>query len=104
DEAANVIKSGNLKDKVQIAKIECDSDEGGKVCADNGIKGYPTLIVYHKGKVLEQYLGIRTRDAIVDYLRNVVKTGKAQFVGKHIKTHQKMCMVKDYRKYVSHKS
>ena len=44
--------------KCLFKQIQCDG-VGKKICQTNGIQGYPTLKLYHKGKVLDEYYGER---------------------------------------------
>ncbi|XP_028411302.1 thioredoxin domain-containing protein 5 homolog [Dendronephthya gigantea] len=103
EKAAETISQGDLKEKVHLIKIQCDSEKGAAICAANKIEGFPTLNVYNKGKKLEQYVGGRQPGDIVEYVQKVVKTKKAQFTGKQ-KNDQLVCLAKDFKKYAAQKS
>jgi thioredoxin-like negative regulator of GroEL len=59
--------SSLYKDKdIKLAKLDCTEDEG--FCAIQGAEGYPTVLFYHNGKRLEEYMGDHTTKDIAEYL------------------------------------
>lgn len=42
-----------LKNRFNVAKVDCTQDE--EFCGKYGIDGYPTMILYNKGKPIEEY-------------------------------------------------
>ena len=52
--------------KVVIAKIDCTVSKD--VCTQQGVKGYPTLIVHKPGKEAEKYNGARELDALKAFI------------------------------------
>ena len=106
EKAAELIAKGTLKDKIHLVKIQCDEKKTGEtkpICKANNIQGFPTINVYHKGKMFDQYKGGRTPEAFVHYAEQIVQSGKPQFAGQH-GNDQNVCLAKDFKKYVTRKS
>lgn len=56
----------------KVAKVDCTTET--KVCAEYGVKGYPTLHFFGNGaKVGDRYGGQRTLDALHDYAKGQAK-------------------------------
>ena len=66
EKAATILKDDNPS--IPLAKVDCDR---GKPICSNGIRVYPTLIVFEQGEP-NQYNGSRTSDGIVNYMRSQV--------------------------------
>jgi len=52
---------------VKIAKIDCTTNK--KSCNDVGVRGYPTLLIFHAGEQLKKYQGGRTIDAMTMFIK-----------------------------------
>lgn len=63
--AATELKKSNIP----IAKVDADKEENKPLAARFGIRGFPTLKLFRKGKVVSDYQGDRTSDAIVSYMK-----------------------------------
>ena len=61
EKAATTLKEENIK----LAKVDCTAET--ELCAENDIKGYPTLKLFKDGNVSE-YNGGRKADLIVNYM------------------------------------
>ena len=48
-----------LAGKIQIAKLNVDENEG--VSAEYGVRAIPTLLLFSKGQVTEQMVGLRSK-------------------------------------------
>ncbi len=53
-----------LAGKVKIAKL--DVDENQSLAAQFGIRGIPTLLIFSGGKIVEQIIGFRQKQALLD--------------------------------------
>ncbi|TFY83254.1 hypothetical protein EWM64_g755 [Hericium alpestre] len=51
---------------VHLAGVNCAVH--GDLCTENGVQGYPQLNLYHDGKLLEQFKGIRDRERITKFI------------------------------------
>jgi thioredoxin-like negative regulator of GroEL len=51
---------------LKVAKFDCTDEEG--YCAIKGAEGYPTIMFYHYGKLVEEYLGDHNTKDIAEYL------------------------------------
>ena len=57
-----------VKDKVNVAKVDCTTDENKKFCSEMGVKGYPSLYYFgEKGGKYIKHAGQRTLDALEDF-------------------------------------
>ncbi|KAG0234229.1 hypothetical protein BGW41_001198 [Actinomortierella wolfii] len=50
----------------KFAEVNCLIE--GDICDDEGIRGYPTLNLYYKGKLIEKYSKTRTLEQLIDYV------------------------------------
>lgn len=55
-------------DDVKVCKLDVDS--AGSIAADYGIKSIPTVIIFNNGKIVEKFVGIRSK---ADYLQALRK-------------------------------
>jgi protein disulfide-isomerase-like protein len=53
-------------DSIGIASVDCTQHK--TVCDAAGVKGYPTLKVFHGGEAKEEYHGGRTLEALQEYV------------------------------------
>jgi len=51
---------------VKIAEVDCNHSQ--KICAAQGIDGYPSLVLYKNGKKVEEYSGKRTLKEFLNYI------------------------------------
>ncbi|CAB3256310.1 unnamed protein product [Arctia plantaginis] len=64
--AAGILK--NDENPVALVKVDCT--EGGKsTCEQFSVSGYPTLKIFRKGEVSQEYNGPRESNGIVKYMR-----------------------------------
>ncbi|MCC5025164.1 MAG: thioredoxin [Candidatus Synoicihabitans palmerolidicus] len=52
-----------LEGKLTIAKVNVDENEA--ISAEYGVRAIPTLLVFKEGKVVEQIVGMTSKDALV---------------------------------------
>jgi protein disulfide-isomerase A1 len=69
--AKDVEADADLKDKVLIAKVDCDANQG--VPGKYGVQGFPSIKLFKNGKPLKDYEGARTAEVMKSFL--VKKTG-----------------------------
>lgn len=62
DLAARYANSPDIK----IAKVDCT--ESGSLCADHGVKGYPTLLLFKNGVQVDKYTNGRDLQSFVSYI------------------------------------
>jgi len=65
DVAATKLKESNI----QIAKVDADNEVNKPLASRFGIRGFPTLKLFRKGKVVSDYQGERSADAIVSFMK-----------------------------------
>jgi len=63
-----------FKDEVKIVKI--DTEKYVKLASEWDIKGLPTLILFHKGKVLDRVEGLPSEEQLKDRLRYFLSQAK----------------------------
>ena len=56
-----------LDGKVRVGKVNVDDESG--LAGRYGIQSIPTLLLFKDGKVVDQYIGAATRDALVKMLQ-----------------------------------
>jgi len=54
--------AAEFKGKVKIGKV--DVDQNSRTATDYGVMSIPTLIFFHKGKVVDQLVGVVTKPAL----------------------------------------
>jgi protein disulfide-isomerase A1 len=60
-----------LKDQATIAEVDCTVE--ADLCERFGVRGYPTLKMFHKGEFASDYKGQRTLDALTSYIQRAVQ-------------------------------
>jgi len=65
EKAATELKKSNI----QIAKVDADNEVNKPLASRFGIRGFPTLKLFRNGKVVGDYQGERTADAIISYMK-----------------------------------
>ena len=68
---ADLAESIDNDQNVKIGKLDCTISKS--ICEDRGIKGYPTLIYYRNGKVLEKYTKGRDLKSLKDFVKSKTK-------------------------------
>ena len=56
--------------KVHISKLDCTLNS--LTCQQNGVKGYPTLLLFEDGKVREKYAGNRDLKSLMQFVNDAV--------------------------------
>ncbi|VAX17894.1 Thioredoxin [hydrothermal vent metagenome] len=62
--------AGDYNGKLKVAKV--NTDQSQQVPAKYGIRGIPTLILFHKGEVVDQIVGAVPKDAIEELVKKAV--------------------------------
>ncbi|MFF2059931.1 thioredoxin [Rhodococcus qingshengii] len=57
-------------DKIRIVKM--DADESGVTPADYGVKGIPTMNLYHNGELVKQIVGAKKKATLLDELADFI--------------------------------
>lgn len=61
-------KTSTVKD-TKIGKVDCTANK--MTCDKYEVKGYPTLLYFRNGELLETYTGSKTVDSLKEYLRTM---------------------------------
>jgi len=61
---------------VKIAKVDCAGDENRPLCSQQGVSGFPTVILYHEGLKLKEYEGNRSLDDMANFIITNMKPAK----------------------------
>lgn len=56
-----------MDDSVLFAKVDCDADK--EFCRELGVKGYPTLQLYHRGNIIP-FNGRRDKETLMSFVRD----------------------------------
>jgi putative thioredoxin len=59
----------DLDGRIRLAKIEVDEGENMKLAGQYKLRGFPTVILFHRGEELARFSGARSRHEILDWLR-----------------------------------
>jgi len=62
--------AGEFKGKAKVGKVNVDTNPA--IAERYGIRGIPTLILFHKGAIVEQIVGVQTKEALKATLAKVV--------------------------------
>lgn len=54
-----------------VAKV--DVDENGSIAATYGVRNIPTLLIFKDGKVVKQFVGVQSKQVLIDEIRNLSK-------------------------------
>lgn len=57
--------------KVKIGKLSVD--ENAETAGKYGIMSIPTIIIFHKGKIVEQLMGVQQKEVLVEKLNNLIE-------------------------------
>jgi thioredoxin 1 len=69
----------DLDGLIRLAKIEVDEGENMKLAGQYKLRGFPTVILFHKGEELARFSGARSRHQILDWLRAHLPDGLSAF-------------------------
>lgn len=58
--------SSEFDSKVKVGKVNVDENQ--QLAAQYGIMSIPTIIVFHEGKVVEQFIGVQPKNVYADAL------------------------------------
>lgn len=58
--------SDEMAGKVKFVKV--DSDENGDICERFNVMGLPTLMLFHKGKVIAAQAGAMRKEGLQDFI------------------------------------
>lgn len=61
---------------VKIAKVDCADNDNRPLCSQQGVSGFPTVILYHEGEKVKEYEGNRSLDDMANFLKTNMKVGK----------------------------
>ena len=56
--------AGSIKGRVKIAKVNVDEASG--VAGSFGVQAIPTLILFKDGKEVQRFIGVQSKDILVD--------------------------------------
>ncbi|KAK2720955.1 thioredoxin domain-containing protein 5-like [Artemia franciscana] len=59
-------KSLEHENRITIAKVDCTQSKS--LCQEHSVKGYPTLLWFKDGKMVEKYQGSRSLDSLKEYV------------------------------------
>ncbi|MHB1002005.1 MAG: thioredoxin [Armatimonadota bacterium] len=59
-----------IGDSAKICKL--DVDDNKSIAAKYGIMSIPTVIIFKNGQIVNQFTGVRQRQAIIEMLKNAV--------------------------------
>ena len=63
----------DTKPEWNIVEVDCTKEEGGvKICADNGIRGYPTLKLFIDGIEMQKFAGSRDIESFSSYIEEQI--------------------------------
>ncbi|CAG0901541.1 unnamed protein product [Cyprideis torosa] len=66
------LSKSNKRGSTVVAKVDCT--ENSKVCKEVGVRGYPTLMYFKEGVLLEEYEGRRSLKDLEDYVETMNET------------------------------
>merc|ERR1712226_849730 len=89
EKAAQLI--ANEQPPMTLAQVDCTDSNNIELCKSIPVKGYPTLMLYHNGKVSEHNPGLRTSEQVVKMMR-----AKFSVPSFHIRTREQ------YEQHVNH--
>lgn len=64
--------ASRLEDQARIAKV--DTDKSPRLASRYQVEALPTLILFHKGKVIEKYIGYKSADELEQEIKKYLKT------------------------------
>lgn len=62
--------AGNFEGQLKVAKVNVDSNP--QTTIQYSVKALPTILLFHKGKVVDQFTGRPSPDALEKFIRKVL--------------------------------
>ena len=62
--------AGRMENEIKVAKV--DTDKSPRLGSKYQIEALPTLILFHKGEVVERFLGYRNADDLEAEIKKVL--------------------------------
>lgn len=69
DQLAEAVHADERLSNIKIAKVDCTVQENIKLCMDQQIEGYPTLLVYKDGERQREYEDSRSLNELLSYVQ-----------------------------------
>ncbi len=60
--------AADLRGRLSVVKLEVDQGENMKLAGRYRLRGFPTVVLFHRGAELGRFSGARSRADIVDFL------------------------------------
>jgi protein disulfide-isomerase-like protein len=79
-----------LQGEVPVAKVDCTTEK--EVCADQQVRGFPTLKLFQNGKPIE-YQGARTAEAIVSFIKKNTGPAALDVTQENLEMHTQLIVV-----------
>ncbi|UZJ55833.1 hypothetical protein CBS101457_005153 [Exobasidium rhododendri] len=78
--------ASNLDGIVKFGNIDCDQDSNKGLCAEYGIKGFPTIKLFPatKKRLAREYRGERTAKALIEYAKETLPMGARKLVAEEL--------------------
>lgn len=73
--------ASELNGQLQIAKLEVDEGENMKLAGRYGVRGFPTVILFHQGEELGRFSSARTKQWVQGFLHEYLPNLQMQSVG-----------------------
>lgn len=65
----------SMDDVVDVVKVDVEaSDDNQQLAAKHGVQGIPNMQVYKNGTVVDQLVGMRSKDILIDELKQHLDT------------------------------
>lgn len=58
-----------LDGAVHLAKLEVDEGENMKLAGRYQVRGFPTIMLFHKGEILDRFASARPKGFILDFIQ-----------------------------------
>ncbi|MBK6742029.1 MAG: thioredoxin [Hydrogenophilales bacterium] len=55
-------------DKVRLAKVEVDEGDNMKIAGQNGARGFPTVLLYKNGEVVDRFHGAKPEHFVREFI------------------------------------
>lgn len=65
----------DLKGQVLLAKLEVDEGENMKLAGHYRVRGFPTVMLFHKGQELGRFSGARSRMQVIEFIESHIGLG-----------------------------
>jgi putative thioredoxin len=72
--------ASELNGQLQIAKLEVDEGENMKLAGRYGVRGFPTVILFHQGEELGRFSSARTKQWVQGFLHEYLPNLQMQSV------------------------